>query len=98
MAVRQRVRFHLGQDVPLGVEQKRNATLSRREILNIVRKHCVEVARAVRSRERDVRAVVFVHQRHGLARKAVFLGRRGKAGGQGTPEPGSHLRAGLEVL
>src|SRR5258708_4691188 len=95
--VRKRIRFDLGDDMPLRIQQQGDDAVVCREILDVVRQDGVEVADPVRPGEGEIRAVVLVDQRHRLARIAILGGRIAKVIRQSAPQPNAHFRARANV-
>src|SRR6266404_495727 len=95
--LRERIRFNLRENVSLRIQKQRNVSLSGGQALDVVRQHGVQVAHAVRSRERKVCAIILVDQRHALARLPEFRSRVPENIRQGTAEPHAHLRARTRV-
>src|SRR6266850_642668 len=73
--VRECIRFNLRENVSLRIQKQRNVSLSRGQALDVVRQNSVHVTHAVRPGERKVRAIIFVDQRHALARLPEFRSR-----------------------
>src|SRR6266403_357591 len=95
--LRERVRFNLCENVPLRIQKQRDVSLSRGQAFDVVCQDGVQVPHAVRSRERKVRAIILVDQRHALASLPEFRSRVAESIRQDTAEPHAHLRARARV-
>src|SRR6266403_1162588 len=95
--LRERIGFNLSENVSLWIQKQRNVSLSGGQALDVVRQDRVQVTHAVRSRERKVRSIILVDQRHALSRLPEFRSRVPENIRQRAAEPHAHLRAPARV-